>query len=289
MMDFLHVKRWLIVLLTAVGIAAAAQAETFPNRTIRIIVPYAPGGSIDLTARVIAKNLQDSVGQSVIVENKPGANAAIGIEDLMRSAPDGHTLIILSDSPVTINVHLSRVNYDPLTDLVPIGKVVSSPLILTANAKAGIASIADLVAAAKAKPLSYGVAGLGSSSYLAGELLQRELGMTMQPVTYRGGAPAARRSRPARSLGFDGHGGNPADDRWRPGRRLGRGRAGALAGDAEYSDAARGRCSQFQRHVVACDVRAARHAGRPDRPAQCGDHKNFGAAGRAKGFARRGA
>jgi tripartite-type tricarboxylate transporter receptor subunit TctC len=191
MTDFLDVKRWLIALVTAIGIAASAHAETFPNRTIRIIVPYAPGGSIDLTARVIAKNLQVSVGQSVIVENKPGANAAIGIEDLMRSEPDGHTLIILSDSPVTINVHLSRVNYDPLADLVPIGKVVSSPLILTANAHAGIASIADLVAAAKAKPLSYGVSGLGSSSYLAGELLQRELGLTMQPVTYRGGAPAA--------------------------------------------------------------------------------------------------
>jgi tripartite-type tricarboxylate transporter receptor subunit TctC len=191
MTGFLHVKRWLIVLLTAVAIVAAAHAETFPNRTMRIIVPYAPGGSIDLTARVIAKNLREAIGQSVIVENKPGANGAIGIEDLIRSAPDGHTLIILSDSPVTINVHLSRVNYDPLTDLVPISKVVSSPLILTANAKAGIASIADLVAAAKAKPLSYGVAGLGSSSYLAAELLKRELGLTMQPVTYRGGAPAA--------------------------------------------------------------------------------------------------
>jgi tripartite-type tricarboxylate transporter receptor subunit TctC len=191
MTAFLHVTRWLIAPLTAIGIVATAHAETFPNRTMRIIVPYAPGGSIDLTARVIAKNLQEAVGQSVIVENKPGANAAIGIEDLMRSAPDGHTLIILSDSPVTINVHLSRVNYDPLTDLAPISKVVSSPLILTANAKAGIASIADLVAAAKAKPLSYGVAGVGSSSYLVGELLQRELGLKMQPVSYRGGAPAA--------------------------------------------------------------------------------------------------
>jgi tripartite-type tricarboxylate transporter receptor subunit TctC len=191
MLNFLHVKRWLLALLTIAAIAVPAQAQTFPNRTIRIIVPYAPGGSIDLTARVIAKNLQDRVGQSVIVENKPGANAAVGIEALMRSEPDGHTLIILSDSPVTINVHLSRVNYDPLTDLVPIGKVVSSPLILTANAKAGIASIADLVAAARAKSLSYGVSGLGSSSHLAGQLLQRELGLTMQPVTYRGGAPAA--------------------------------------------------------------------------------------------------
>src|SRR6202035_1890656 len=172
---FFHVQRWLIAVLTAVGIAASAHAETFPNRTIRIIVPYAPGGSIDLTARVIAKNLQDSVGQSVIVENKPGANAAIGIEDLIRSAPDGHTLAILSDSPVTINVHLARLNYDPLTDLVPITRAVGSQIILAANAKAGIASIADLVAAAKAKPLSYAVAARGSVSHLAAELLQREL------------------------------------------------------------------------------------------------------------------
>src|SRR5580692_10814782 len=102
-MDLLRVKRWLIALLTIAGFAAAAHAETFPNKTIRIIVPYAPGGSIDLTARVIAKGLQESFGQSVIVENKPGANGVIGVEDLMRSDPDGHTLIILSDSPVTVN------------------------------------------------------------------------------------------------------------------------------------------------------------------------------------------
>jgi tripartite-type tricarboxylate transporter receptor subunit TctC len=191
MTDFFRVEWLAIALLTVGGIAAPAHAQTFPNKTIRIIVPYPPGGSVDLTARVIAKNLQDSVGQSVIVENKPGANATIGIEALVRSDPDGHTLVILSDSPVTINVHLARLNYDPLTDLVPISRVVSSPIILTANAKAGIASIADLVAAAKARPLSYAVAARGSSAHLAAELLQRELGLTMQAVPYRGGAPAA--------------------------------------------------------------------------------------------------
>ena len=191
MTGFLRVKWLAIAWLTVGGIAAPAHAQTFPNKTIRIIVPYPPGGSVDLTARVIAKNLQDRVGQSVIVENKPGANATIGIEALMRSDPDGHTLVILSDSPVTINVHLARLNYDPLTDLVPISRVVSSPIILTANAKAGIASLADLVAAAKARPLSYAVAARGSSAHLAAELLQRELGLTMQAVPYRGGAPAA--------------------------------------------------------------------------------------------------
>ena len=97
-MGIRHVKGWLIALITV--IAAPAHAQTFPSKTIRIIVPYPAGGSIDLTARVIAKNLQDSVGQPVIVENKPGANAAIGIDALMRSDSDGHTLAILSDSPV---------------------------------------------------------------------------------------------------------------------------------------------------------------------------------------------
>jgi tripartite-type tricarboxylate transporter receptor subunit TctC len=190
MTDLRHLKLWFAALLMAVA-AATAQAQTFPSKTIRIIVPYAPGGSVDLTARVIAKNLQDSIGQSVIVENKPGANAAIGIDVLVRSDPDGHNIIILSDSPVTINVHLAKLNYDPLTDLVPISKVVSSPIMLAANARSGIGSIPDLVATAKVKPLSYAVAGRGSSSNLAAELLQRELGIKMAAVPYRGGAPAA--------------------------------------------------------------------------------------------------
>jgi tripartite-type tricarboxylate transporter receptor subunit TctC len=190
-MKIIRAARLLVALLAFAVVAVAAQAETFPSRTIRIIVPYPPGGSIDLTGRVIAKSLQERVGQSVVVENKPGANAVIGIDELMRSDPDGHTLVILSDSPVTINPHLSHVNYDPLTDLVPIGRVVRSPLILAANAKAGIASIADLVTAAKAKPLSIGVSALGSTSYFAAELLKRSLGLTMQAVPYRGGAPAA--------------------------------------------------------------------------------------------------
>src|SRR5262245_65438519 len=97
-------KGWLIALLAVVTIAAPAHAQTFPNKTIRIIVPYPAGGSIDLTARIIAKNLQDSVGHNVIVENKPGANAAIGIEALLRSDADGHTLVILSDRTFTIHL-----------------------------------------------------------------------------------------------------------------------------------------------------------------------------------------
>src|SRR5579859_4638532 len=115
MMKFSRATKLLVALFAFAVAAALAQAETFPNRTIRIIVPYPPGGSIDLTGRVVGKNLQDRVGQSVVVENKPGANGVIGIDELMRSDPDGYTLIILSDSPVTINPYLSHVNYDPRT------------------------------------------------------------------------------------------------------------------------------------------------------------------------------
>jgi tripartite-type tricarboxylate transporter receptor subunit TctC len=180
------------LLLAAAAPAGPAHADTFPSKTIRIIVPYAPGGSIDLTARVIAKNLRQSVGRAaVIVENKPGANGVVGIEDLMHSDPDGHTLIILSNSPVTVNSHLSKLNYDPLTDLAPIGRVVDSPIIFAANPKAGIASIADLVTAAKAKPLNYAVSYIGSFAYLSAELLKHDLGIAMQAVPYRGGAPVA--------------------------------------------------------------------------------------------------
>jgi tripartite-type tricarboxylate transporter receptor subunit TctC len=188
---FRSFRSWLIPLIAAATFVAAAHADTFPSKTIRIIVPYAPGGSIDLTARVVAKNLQQSLGQAVIVENKPGANGVLGIDDLMHSDPDGHTLIILSNSPVTVNPHLSKVNYDPLRDLAPIGRVVDSPIILAANPKAGIASIADLVAAAKAKPLNYAVSYIGSFAYFSAELLKHELGVAMQAIPYRGGAPVA--------------------------------------------------------------------------------------------------
>jgi tripartite-type tricarboxylate transporter receptor subunit TctC len=184
-------KKGLIAFLAAAALAVPAHADTFPSKTIRIIVPYAPGGSIDFTARVIAKNLQESVGQPVIVENKPGANGVLGVEDLMHSDADGHTLIILSNSPVTVNAHLSKLNYDPLTDLAPIGRVVDSPIIFAANPKAGITSIPDLVAAAKAKPLNYAVSYIGSFAYLVAELLKHDLGIAMQAVTYRGGAPVA--------------------------------------------------------------------------------------------------
>jgi tripartite-type tricarboxylate transporter receptor subunit TctC len=188
---FRSFRSWLISLLAAATFAAAAHADTFPSKTIRIIVPYAPGGSIDLTARVVAKNLQQSLGQAVIVENKPGANGVLGIDDLMHSDPDGHTLIILSNSPVTVNPYLSKVSYDPLTDLSPIGRVVDSPIIFAANPKAGIASISDLVTAAKAKPLNYAVSYIGSFAYLSAELLKHDLGIAMQAVPYRGGAPVA--------------------------------------------------------------------------------------------------
>jgi hypothetical protein len=194
MLGFSSVRLCLISAAVVLAPAATSAAEPFPSKMLRIIVPYAPGGSIDLVARVLAKNIQDSVGQTVIVENKPGAGGALGMDALVRSPADGHTVAIVSDSPITINPHLTKLNYDPLVDLVPVTKVVSSPILLGVNPKAGINSIADLVAASKAKAggLSYAVSYRGSTSYLAGELLQRDLGIKMQARPRRSPSSPAR-------------------------------------------------------------------------------------------------
>lgn len=190
-------RRFLLQWFTTIGmivvLSGMALAQTFPSKTIRIIVPYAPGGAIDLTARLIGQQLQDRLRQTVIVDNRPGANAAIGIEALIRSSADGHTIAVVSDSPLTITPHLSHVNYDPLKDVTPVVRAVFSPQILAVNAKLPIKSLADLIVYDQNNPgkVSYSVSARGSAGHLTGELLKKKTGLTMQAVPYRGGAPAA--------------------------------------------------------------------------------------------------
>lgn len=174
-------------------LAGPASAQAPAGKTTRIIVPYAPGGAIDLLARVMSQQLQERLGQTVIVDNRPGANAAIGIEALIRSPADGHTFAVLSDSPLTITPHLSRVTYDPMKDITPVMRAVFSPQILAVNAGLPIKSVTDLIAYDKANSgkVSYSVSARGSAGHLTGELLKKKTGMTMQAVPYRGGAPAA--------------------------------------------------------------------------------------------------
>lgn len=176
--------------LWACGVASAA----FPERPVRIIVPFAPGGVTDLAARLLGQQLSIKWGQSVVIENRAGAGGLIGVDAAIRSAPDGYTILMSTNGEVVIHPAASqKPRFNSLTDLIPIAMVTSTPYAWTANTKSSFNSLADVVAAAKAKPgeLSFPSAGVGSTMHLATEQFAAAAGIKMQHVPYRGGAPAA--------------------------------------------------------------------------------------------------
>jgi tripartite-type tricarboxylate transporter receptor subunit TctC len=182
-----------------IGAAAAALAsrharaqESWPNRTIRLVVPYAAGGSSDIVARLIAPRLQSSLGQSVVVENRAGAGALLGTEAVARAGTDGHTLL-LADTPHAILPALNdRLPYHPTRDFTPISLVAATPQILFAAAGFAPADAGAAIAAARARPDSIAIAsaGQGTSSHLTAERLQLLTGTRLTHVPYRGAAPA---------------------------------------------------------------------------------------------------
>ena len=173
--------------------APAAHAQTYPTKPVRIISPYAPGGGNDVICRAVAARLGPVLGQSAVVENKPGANTIIGTDYVAKSPPDGYTIILLP-SAHTINPHLyEKLPYDPVRDFTPITLVGAAPLLLAANASSSIKSIRDLIQAAKGKSneITYSTSGSGSSGHLAGALLGSLVGIQLQHIAYKGAAPAA--------------------------------------------------------------------------------------------------
>lgn len=178
---------WLLV-------SCAAAFAAFPERSVRIIVPFAPGGVTDLAARLLGQQLSARWGQPVIVENRPGAGGLIGVDAAIRSTADGYTILMSTNGEIVIHPAASRKpRFDSLTDLIPIATVTSTPYAWSANVNSGLHSLADLVAAAKAKPgaLSYPSAGLGSTMHLATEQFAAAANLKMLHIPYRGGAPAA--------------------------------------------------------------------------------------------------
>jgi tripartite-type tricarboxylate transporter receptor subunit TctC len=178
------------VLATAAG--AAAQTD-FPNRPIRIIVPQAAGSGVDLQARVLAQKMGEMWGQQGVVDNRPGANAIIGMEAAAKAAPDGYTLVYAPVSAVTTNPFIyKKLPYEPLRDFAPITQTTANPLGAVANPAAGIKSIKDLVARAKAQPgaINYGSFGIGNMTHLMGVLLSLAADVKMTHVPYRGQTPA---------------------------------------------------------------------------------------------------
>ena len=192
-------RRTLIAALTSVAafsLAAAAAAQTpddYPNRPIRIIVPQAAGSGVDQQARVLAQKMGELWGLQGVVENRPGANAIVGMEAGAKAAPDGYTLIYAPVSAVAMNAFIyKKLSYDPLRDFVPITQTVVNPMGAVVNPASGIKSIKDIVERAKANPghLNYGSFGIGNMTHLMGVMLSVAADIKMTHVPYRGQTPA---------------------------------------------------------------------------------------------------
>src|SRR5262245_7930223 len=187
--------RTLAVIGLTVLSSVTAQAQAWPDRPVKIIVPYAAGGGTDVLARVLADRLSDAFGQRFIVENRPGAGGMIGAETIARSAPDGYALLVSSPAEIAINQHVYRkIGYHPLKDLAPITLIASTPLIVVAHPDLKVASPAELIALLKARPgqLTYSSPGVGSAHHLAGEFLKKIASVDMKHVAYRGAALAVQ-------------------------------------------------------------------------------------------------
>ncbi len=181
----------LLALAATMFLSGEARAA-FPDRVIRIVVPFAPGGGTDVIARTLAQEMARDLGVSVIIENKPGAGTIVGTQAVAVSEPDGYTLLMGTFSHA-VNLSLNpKLPYDPHRDFAPVALVARSYSFVVVNSKSPIYTIADLIAAAKADPdkLSYGTYGTGTSAHLAGELFKSMTGVNLTTVPYKGSAPA---------------------------------------------------------------------------------------------------
>jgi tripartite-type tricarboxylate transporter receptor subunit TctC len=180
-----------LALVAAAG-TAAAQAPAYPNKPIRLVVGFAPGGAADYVARAMSDAFSKAMGQTVIVENKPGNGSSIAAELVAKAAPDGYTLLIASPSSISVNPALNpKIGYTP-SELLPVTKMTTSPLVVAVNPATGIKSVTELVAAAKKDPgkLNYSTSGNGSAPHLGATLFTMLTGTEMTHVPYRGGSLA---------------------------------------------------------------------------------------------------
>jgi tripartite-type tricarboxylate transporter receptor subunit TctC len=181
------------LLLSALPLAAQAQAQTYPNRPIRMVVPFTPGGTTDILARAIGQELGKAWNASVVVENVPGAGGAIGAERVAKAAPDGYTLLMGHIGTLAVNPSLyPRLPYDPVKDFAPVAWVANVPNVLVLHPGTQAANLKAFVAFAKANPgrLNYGSGGNGSAANLATEYLKMRTGISLVHIPYRGTAPA---------------------------------------------------------------------------------------------------
>lgn len=173
-------------------VSAGSSSAAYPDRPIRIVVPFAPGGGTDVVARTLAQEMARDLGTSIVVENKPGAGTILGTQAVATSEPDGYTLLMGTFANAVNPSLKAKLPYDPHTDFAPVALIARSFNIVVVNPKSPYHSIADLIAAAKAEPekLSYGTYGTGTSAHLAGELFKNLAKVNLTTVPYKGAAPA---------------------------------------------------------------------------------------------------
>jgi tripartite-type tricarboxylate transporter receptor subunit TctC len=187
--------RIIAVAACLIALAAPVQAQTFPDRPVHILVPYAPGGITDIAARLVGGKLGEYWGRQVVVENRPGGNGLIAMTAAVRAEPDGYTLVMASGGDVALNpALLEKMPYDVERDLVPITGVSDAPIVLAANSASLYKSVEDVIAASKANPgsVDIGTPGIGSITHLVLEWLALSTGTKLQNVPFKGGAPAVQ-------------------------------------------------------------------------------------------------
>jgi tripartite-type tricarboxylate transporter receptor subunit TctC len=171
----------------------ASDAQTYPTKVVHIIVPFAPGGSADLIARTVAAKLTDGMGQQVVVENRQAGGGRLGVESTVNAAPDGYTLLVTPNGPMSIARYAAQLPYDTMTDLAPVSMLATIPAGIAVNAQLPPKTLAEYIAYAKARPgqLNYAISSIGTHMHLAGELLKSMTGINVVAVPYRGTGPAA--------------------------------------------------------------------------------------------------
>jgi tripartite-type tricarboxylate transporter receptor subunit TctC len=183
-----------VACVVALCSALAAHAQGWPQRPVRVIVPFPPAGGLDVTARLIGDKLARALGQQVLVDNRSGAGGAIGTAEAARAAPDGHTLLFTADTGVMLQVTQGNLPWDILRDFAPVTQVTTQPLVVAVHSAVPVNHIRDLIALVKANPgrYSYAHSGAGTTQHMAGELIKQIAGLDMAHVPYKGGGPATQ-------------------------------------------------------------------------------------------------
>lgn len=185
----------LILVFFALAAAAQPAVQPYPSRPVKLVVGFAPAGAADFVARTLSEPLGRALGQSIVVDNRPGAGSSIAAEFVAKSAPDGYTVLIASPSSILVNPILTpRAGFEPRRDLVPVSKVTSSPLVVAVNPRIGVNTLEELIAAARRAPgkLNFATSGNGAAPHLAAVLFMQLAKVDMVHVPYKGGGPAVQ-------------------------------------------------------------------------------------------------